>query len=297
MRLKVRTVEQKVAWIADRAHGVVDRRELRAAGLTADEIRRRIEKGFLIPEFRGVYRVGHAAPNFRARYMAAVKACGEGALLCGRSATYLQSLLKCSAPPPPEVWCSTERRVPGVRARRSRALSRHDRTEWDQIPCTTVPRTLVDVAPELDDDALGRLVHEAQVRYRTTPTDVEWVLARYSNAPGARRLRRVLHGDAAITLSALERAFLALLRELGLPLPITNKIAGGRYVDCRWPDLGITVELISYRFHGSRHAWEQDHLREQEARDRRDRFRAYSWGDLFERRERTRRELEQLLAS
>jgi hypothetical protein len=123
------------------------------------------------------------------------------------------------------------------------------------------------------------------------------VLGRIPTAPGAKRLRRVLHGDVHITLSALERAFLALLRELGLPLPVTNRIASGRYVDCRWPERCITVELISYRFHSSRRAWEQDHLREQEARDREDRFRAYSWGDLFERRERTRRELGQLLAS
>src|SRR3712207_4782291 len=103
MALQVRTAEQKIAWTASRAHGIVDRAELRAAGLTVDEIRGRIEKGLLIPEFRGVYRVGHAAPNHKARYMAAVRACGEGVLLCGRAAGYLESLLKCSNPPPPEV--------------------------------------------------------------------------------------------------------------------------------------------------------------------------------------------------
>ena len=141
MRGKVRTAEQRIAWIASRAHGIASNEELRAAGLSRSGIDRRIEKGLLIPEFRGVYRVGHAAPSHRAHYMAAVKACGPDALLCGRSAAYLESLLRCQTPPPPEVWCATERSVSGVRARRSRILSRVDRTLWDGIPCTIPART------------------------------------------------------------------------------------------------------------------------------------------------------------
>ena len=39
---------------------------------------------------------------------------------------------------------------------------------------------------------------------------------------------------SAHLLSALERRFLVLLRREGLPLPVTNRLAGGRYVDCRW---------------------------------------------------------------
>ena len=65
------------------------------------------------------------------------------------------------------------------------------------------------------------------------------------NAPGVAKLRRVLLGDAQVTLSRLERRFLELLEESGLPLPVTNKPAGGRYVDCRWPDHKLTVELDS----------------------------------------------------
>lgn len=86
-----------------------------------------------------------------------------------------------------------------------------------------------------------------------------------------------------MTLSRLEQRFLELLRERGWPLPVTNRPAGERYVDCRWPDLKLTVELDSYRFHNSRHAWEQDRQREREARRRGDDFRRYTWGDVFER--------------
>lgn len=96
------------------------------------------------------------------------------------------------------------------------------------------------------------------------------------NVRGARKLRRVLHGDVKVTLSRLERAFLALLRRNDLPLPETNRRVGERRVDCHWPARRLTVELDSYRFHASRHAWEQDRRREREARARGDEFRRYT---------------------
>src|SRR5215204_1570227 len=96
----------------------------------------------------------------------------------------------------------------------------------------------------------------------------------------ARKLRRVVHGDVHVTLSALESRFLELLRDEGLPLPITNRPAGGRRVDCRWPEHRLTVELDGYRFHNSRHSWEQDRRREREARARGDEFRRYSYDDV-----------------
>ncbi len=108
------------------------------------------------------------------------------------------------------------------------------------------------------------------------------VLKRRPGCPGAGALRSVLHGDVHVTLSALERRFLARLDAAGLPLPETNRTAGGRRVDCRWPAQHLTVELDSYRYHRSRHAWEQDRRREREARLRGDEFRRYTYGDVFE---------------
>jgi very-short-patch-repair endonuclease len=63
---------------------------------------------------------------------------------------------------------------------------------------------------------------------------------------------------------------------------VTNRPASGRRVDCRWPQLRLTVELDSYGFHNSRHAWEQDHRREREAYARGDQFRRYTWADVFD---------------
>jgi very-short-patch-repair endonuclease len=145
-----------------------------------------------------------------------------------------------------------------------------------------VPRTLVDIAAALSPEALARACHEAGVRYRTTPVQVEAVLDERPNVKGARKLRRVIHGDVHVTLSRIEARALGLLRDEGLPLPLTNRPAGGRRVDCRWPEHRLTVELDGYRFHNSRYSWEQDRRREREARARGDEFRRYSYGDVME---------------
>ena len=150
------------------------------------------------------------------------------------------------------------------------------------IPVTTVPRTLVELAGTLSLDDLSRSCHEAGVRYRTTPAQVDAVLASRPNAKGAAKLRKILHGDTHVALSKLERRFLHLLRVERLVLPETNRVVNGRRVDCRWPDQRLTVELDGYRYHQSRHAWEQDRRREREARARGDDFRRYTYGDVCE---------------
>ena len=269
-----------MAQLAEAAHGVVTHAELLAAGASPQEIRWRISIGALLTEYRGVYRVGHRAPSIEAGYMAAVKACGDGAVLSGRAAAYLLGLIR-GTPPPPEVTAPTERRVPGVITHRARGTPVEAMT-WRGVPVTTVARTLVDLAAVLDLNALARACHEAGVRFGTTPGDVDPVLARRPRVKGAKNLRRTLRGDVRVTLSALEKRFLTRLREAHLPLPETNRPAGGRRVDCRWPERGLTVELDSYRFHHSRHAWEQDRRREREAHARGDEFRRYTWGDVYE---------------
>jgi len=281
MRGQNRTVEQELARIAHGQHGVVTRAQLRCAGVSGAEIDRRLAAGALLAEHRGVYRVGHRAPSPEARYLAAVRACGDGALLSGRAAGHLVGLLR-GAPPPPEVTTPTERRVEGIATRRSRRLDARDAASWCGIPVTTVARTLVDLAAVLDIDGLARACHEAGVRHAVTPRMVEAALARRPNSPGAAKLCKVLRGEARVTLSKLERGFLKRVREGGLPLPLTNLPAGGRRVDCRWPTQRLTVELDGYRYHSSRHAWELDRRREREARARGDEFRRYTYGDVFE---------------
>lgn len=281
MRGQDRTAERHIARIASRQHGVVTRRQLLDAGVAKGGIERRLDKGLLIARYPGVYRVGHAAESMEAEYLAAVLACGDGAVLSGRAAGHLLRLLK-GAPLPPEVTARTERRVEGIATRRCRGLGPRDVSVFRAIPVTTVPRTLVDLAADLPDDDLARACHEAGVLYRTTPRQVDAVLRRRPNSPGAGKLRRIMRGEVPVTLSHVERVFIERLRAERLPLPVTNRPAGAKRVDCRWPEPQLTVELDSYQFHNSRYSWEQDHQRRREARARGDRFRRYSYSDVLE---------------
>jgi hypothetical protein len=194
VRGKVGTVEQEIARMAGAAHGVVTRNQLLGAGITASEIEHRLRTGALLRAHRGVYRVGHRAPSVEARYLAAVRACGEGALLSGRAAGHLLAILK-GPPPAPEVTAPTGRRVRGIDTRRSRGMGPHDRTIWRGIPVTSAPRTLADLAASLSIDELARACHEAGIRHGTTPRQVEEVLARRPTSPGAPTLRQILTGD------------------------------------------------------------------------------------------------------
>jgi len=276
-----RTVEGTLAQIARAQHGVVARPQLLDGGISDRQIASRLRAGALLRVHPGVYRVGHEAPSTEATYLAAVLAAGDRTRLCGRAAGYLWELVK-GRPPPAEIITATERRIEGVRTQRARHLDVQDSGVCRGIPVTSVARTIVDLAAVLPEEALARACHEAGVRYGLTPNAVVAVLERRSNATGAKKLRRIIEGDVRVTLSKLEARFLEILREQRLPRPMTNRPAGGRRVDCRWPEFRLTVELDSYRFHNSRHAWEQDRRREREARARGDDFRRYTYGDVME---------------
>jgi hypothetical protein len=127
-------------------------------------------------------------------------------------------------------------------------------------------------------------VYEAWIRHRAGPGEIAACLTRNPNRKGAAKLRRAL--DADVTLSALEDRFLGLLRRHDLPLPRTNVDHAGDKVDCHWPEHGLTVELLSYRFHATRRAFEAD-----VARCRRSNHLAYTYGDVFDRNAATAAEL------
>jgi hypothetical protein len=214
--------------------------------------------------------------------MAAVLAAGPDALLAGKAAGFVLGLLK-GRPPAPEVIAPARREVPGLMTRTCRKLARRDGTLVRGIPVTTVPFTIVQLAADLGLDDLARACHEAGGRHRTTPRQVRGVLARRPNSPGAAKLRLMFEGDVPVILSRLEKGFLTLLRREGFVLPVTNRLAGTYHVGCRWHEQRLTVELDSYQWHNSRHAWQQGLRREREAYARGDDFRRYTWEDVFEK--------------
>ena len=237
----------------------------------------------------GSSAVGHTAPSLLGDLMAAALAGGEGSAVSHGSAGHAMRILSVR-PARPEITVPTTagRTRAGIVVHRVSELHPADVFRFHGVPMTTVPRVLLDIAPRLPIVQLTRACHEAWVHHRVRPRDVEACIARNPTKNGAAKLRRALGAD--VTLSELEDGFLKLLRRHGLPLPRTNIDCAGDKVDCHWPVHGLTVELLSYRFHASRQAFENDI-----ARRRRSRHTAYTWGDVFERGARTVSELRPLL--
>jgi hypothetical protein len=278
------------AQVAAKQHGRLAWRQLISAGVDRHQIQRWIEDGRLRPVHRGVYAVGHLAPSLLGAYMGAVLAGGIGAVLSHRAAAYVLKLVR-GLPPRAEITVPTtaHRRRRGIAIHRVRSLHPRDVCVVEGIAMTTVPRVLLDLAPSLKPADLARACHEAWVHHRVTPQMIEACIARNPRKPGIAKLRHAYGAD--VTLSSLEDAFVSLLAAHGLPRPRTNIDVEGDKVDCHWPRLGLTIELLSFRFHGSRYAYEKDL-----ARRRRSNHIAYSYGDVVERGPATVQELRDLLA-
>jgi predicted transcriptional regulator of viral defense system len=186
MQLSDGSADRLIAEIASRSHGVVTRKTLLGKGMTHQQIRSRLRRGSLHREHPGVYRVGHQAPSFEARYLAAVLACGQGALLIARPAAFLWGLVKGS-PPRPDVIALVKRRVKGVITHRVNRIDVEDATTCRRIPVTAVPRTLVDLAGSCQRSPWRG--HVTRRRSFTTRLLIRWRkswrVSRHGAAPGS----------------------------------------------------------------------------------------------------------------
>ena len=232
--------DQIIAEMAARQHRVVARRQLLAAGITADQIRVRIARHQLLPLHRGVYAVAVPDPGRLGRLLAAVLAVGEDAALSHRSAAVHHGLLRHRAEPV-DVIVPRRRgssRRAGIRLHCSPSLLPYsDTTRRHGIPCTTVERTLIDTAAS-NPTELSRAVEQAFVKKLIGRTRMAEALERATGQPGTQRLRRELAGllpQLPFTRSELERRFLRLLKTANLPTPVVNRREQSHRVDFHWP--------------------------------------------------------------
>lgn len=268
---------RRVAALAERQHGVVARRQLRRLGVGDDAIDRAAAAGRLHRVFRGVYAVGHRRIGRRGRMIAAALACGPGAAVSHRSAAALHGLIE-RGPTVVDVIASGQRGrgIDGIRAHRCRPLQPPDRASVAGIPCTSAPRTLVDLAGTVGTRTLSRAFEVAAYRQLLDLDAIEAILARgrRRGAPGLRVLLSAWRATGASLpvqpdlRSPFEARLLPLLATSRLPMPVVNapvRTPGGRLeVDLLWPDQRFVVEADGRRHHGNDLAFERDRWRDRE---------------------------------
>jgi very-short-patch-repair endonuclease len=197
--------------------------------------------------------------------MAAVLSCGPGAVLSHDSAA---ALLGIRSGEGEEIEVSVcpgwDRRRPGIRVHRRRALEAHAIGTFDRVPVTSPVQTLIDLAGRRDRLGVERMVDEADRLDLVTPSVLRAALGDHRGEPGVARLRTWLDRRTfRLTRSRLERLFLPLVRDVGLPMPETKAWLNGFEVDFLWPDLRLVVETDSLRHHRTPAQQSRDHRRDQ----------------------------------
>jgi very-short-patch-repair endonuclease len=256
--------QASAAWdLVRRQHGVITSGQLRGLGFTSHAIKHRIRRGQLRPVYRGVYAVGRPELTRKGEWMAAVLACGPGALLSHWSAAALWGVLADR----PEIIEAT---VPWRRGPERPGVTIHRRSTPfiaavnDGIPVATIVDTLVDIAPRCRGRQLERAVNEADALDLIDPDALRKAIEPMAGRPGVPVLCKLLDPlTFTLTDSDVERLFLPIARKAGLPKPLTRVYVNGFKVDFYWPEFGLVVETDSLRYHRTAAQQTRDRLRDQ----------------------------------
>ena len=289
--------------VAAGRHGVMTTAELASFGLGKAAVARRAREGRLFRVHRGVYAIGRPDLSPPGRRLAAVLACGSGAVLSHRSAAAQHGLLAdggtrtdVSRPAP------AGRPQSGIRIHSSTTLTASDLATVDGIPCTSVARTLVDLGDSEPPRTVERAVDQAEV---LRVFDLEAISEALERA-GPRRGRGVLKailaelGQPTLTDRELEELMLELIRTAGLHQPEVNAwITGDGWAykaDFLWRTERLVVETDGRAFHSSRRAFEHDRLRDQRLILAGYTVVRFTWRQLVREPERVQRVVRNLLA-
>jgi very-short-patch-repair endonuclease len=246
-------------------HGVLTRGQL-LERFSPEAIKHRVRRGRLHPVHRGVYAIGRPDLDQLGLWLAAVLACGPGAALSHFDAAALYGVLpRRGRYVHVTVPGTARRRRSGIRIHHSVRLGEPDRTVVRGLPVTTPARTLVDLASAgLGVGALERAINEFDKLDLIDPAGLSSAIELQRRRPGVVAARAILHRHAfALTASELERRFLALVRRLALPLPVTGPVVNGFKVDFFWPQLGLVVETDGLRYHRTPAQQARDRRRDQ----------------------------------
>jgi very-short-patch-repair endonuclease len=246
---------------------VVCRAQLCELAITGAAIDAWVRRGRLHVVYRGVYAVGHGVLRTEGRRLAAVLACGTGAVLSHRSAAAHWGLLGTDQSRVDVTALATRHGVRGTRLHRTRSLDARDTTTHDAIPITTVARTLLDLAATVRADRLERAFAQALHLRIYDHTSITDVIARSNGHRGKAALAQATAREPKITRSDWEVRMLGLVRTAALPEPLVNHALiapdhGHCEVDFFWPAHNLVVETDSWHAHGHRAAYEQDRARD-----------------------------------
>lgn len=239
--------------LAERQDGLLTARQLHDAGVPWTTSRAWRANGRLLPVYPGVYAVGHRALSTRGQRRAALLSAGPDAALSHATALAHHGVAdlrdRRTHVLVPRGSCGPRRQFV---LHRTVLLDDRDVVTVDGLRCTTVARTLIDLAGTAGEAALAFACRKAEYARVLDVTAIGHTLARMRRAPGTAALRRVLAPagiDGAILETRLEQRALDLLLAAGLPMPVTQQRFDLRpdhravRVDLWYPDARLVIEV------------------------------------------------------
>ncbi|HJZ34974.1 MAG TPA: type IV toxin-antitoxin system AbiEi family antitoxin domain-containing protein [Solirubrobacterales bacterium] len=246
------TAQSRAAWQLARAqHGVLTRRDLESLGFSKMAIEHRVATGRLHLISRGVYSVGRRDLSPRGRWMAAVLACGDLAVLSHRSAAELWGIgFEEKGRIDLTVTGRREIKRAGLKVRMRPKLPEASVVRRLGIPVTNPVQTLIDIATELKPMRLERAVNQADVHDLVDPETLRTALDGHVGEPGVKKLRTMLDRHTfRLSDSDLEILFRPLARAAAFPSPLSKHWVLGYEVDFFFPGQGLIVETDGLRYH------------------------------------------------
>ena len=245
--------------------------------MSGESISRWVATGRLHPVLRTVFALGRPAIGPRPRLRAVVLACGPGTVISHRSAAWLLGLREVS-PATVDVICPGQagRKVDGIRVHVVPYPAPSEVRTAYGIPCTTVARTVVDLAGTQGIEQLRDAVAMAATLRVLDIAAVDAVLANGPRRRGAPALRTVVDEWRPVAeiarystfRSLFEAKLLPLIAAANLPIPAVNaKVRTAERVlevDLLWPTERLVLEADSRRYHAIELAFEEDHKRTRE---------------------------------
>jgi hypothetical protein len=264
--------DRRIAAIATGQLGAFTRAQANDVGLSDRQLRSRVQSGILIQTGPNSFRYAGAPTSLVTELVDVLKSVGGDVWCSGPTAAALHGFDGYSLRRPFHLLVPRHRNVTrsNVRIHRAEVIELIDRVTVDGLPVTSAARTLIDLARTADaaqlaaalDSALrDGLISEAALHRRIATT-------RSQGRHGLPLLHEVLAGHEVTRggQSWLEREYLRLLADAGLPRPDTQSVlsrAKDRLVrvDCRFPGTQVVVELLGYQFHRSRSQMSHDATR------------------------------------
>lgn len=301
MAQRVDRSDREIARGAEPQHGVLTLAQLQEIGLSARAVSDRVAAGRLHRLHRGVFAAER--PTRRGRWMGAVLAAGEEARLSHRSAVALWGLIEDRDQSiHVTVADSTTRRRPTLKIHSGGMLRTEDVTTCDRIPCTSVPRTLLDLAATVDRRTLERAIDRAEGLRLFDLRALDDVMAHNRGRRGNRALASLLAGyrESTETRSEVEERLLALVRAAGLPTPRVNAWlalpdGGGCRPDFLWRHARLVVEVDGREYHATRRGFQRDRRRDRRLALAGFETRRYSAREVLREPERVMREIRAFL--